>query len=235
MDVTPQFEPWREKAPFEWRLRTPSEPAGNLQSLLLIGNPESAGAGYQRLPNAGEEVRSVERRMASLQKTVFEGAKAEPAVYRESQPDRFSVIHFAAHASANRESPLESAIILSPGKDSFKLYARDVTQVPLHAELVTISACRGAGARVYSGEGLVGFTWAFLQAGARHVIAGLWDVTDRSTAQMMDTLYENISKGAAPARALRAAKLSLIHSSGNFKKPYYWAPFQVYIGTGRTR
>ena len=216
-------------------VRAPSEPAGNLQSLLLIGNPESAGADYQRLPNAGEEVRSVERRMASLQKTVYEGAHAEPAVYRESQPDRFSVIHFAAHASANRESPLESAIILSPGKDSFKLYARDVTQVPLHAELVTISACRGAGARVYSGEGLVGFTWAFLQAGARHVIAGLWDVTDRSTAQLMDTLYENISKGAPPARALRDAKLAMIHTPGNFKKPYYWAPFQVYIGTGRTK
>ena len=99
-----------------------------------------------------------------------------------------------------------------------------MTQVPLHAELVTISACRGAGARVYSGEGLVGFTWAFLQAGARHVIAGLWDVTDRSTAQLMDPLYDNISKGASPARALRDAKLSMIHSSGNFKKPYYWAP-----------
>jgi CHAT domain-containing protein len=128
---------------------------------------------------------------------------------------------------------MESAIVLSPAGNTFKLYARDVAQVPLNAELVTISACRGAGARVYSGEGLVGFTWAFLQAGARNVIAGLWDVTDLSTAQLMDHLYENLSAGKSPSQALRAAKLSLIHSQGNFRKPYYWGPFQVYIGGGK--
>ena len=36
-----------------------SAQAGDLKSLLLIGNPESAGADYQRLPNAGEEIRSM--------------------------------------------------------------------------------------------------------------------------------------------------------------------------------
>ena len=35
------------------------------------------------------------------------------------------------------------------------------------------------GARAYAGEGLVGFTWAFLSAGAHNVIAGLWNVDDR--------------------------------------------------------
>ena len=58
---------------------------------------------------------------------------------------------------------------------------RDVAALRLHAELVTISACRSAGDRAYSGDGLVGFSWAFMKAGARHVIAGLWDVDARST------------------------------------------------------
>ena len=52
--------------------------------------------------------------------------------------------------------------------------------IRLNAALVTISACRSAGARTYAGEGLVGLTWAFLEAGAQNVIAGLWDVSDRS-------------------------------------------------------
>jgi len=50
--------------------------------------------------------------------------------------------------------------------------------LPLQAELVTISACRSAGARTYSGEGLVGLAWAFLNAGAHNVVAGLWNVED---------------------------------------------------------
>jgi CHAT domain-containing protein len=104
---------------------------------------------------------------------------------------------------------------------------------PLRAELVTISACRGAGARVYSGEGLVGFTWAFLQAGAKNVIAGLWDVSDNSTAQMMDRLYEGIDAGKSPAKALHEAKLSMVRSNSNYRKPYYWGAFQVYIGGNR--
>jgi len=206
------------------------DPSTSLKSILLIGNPESAGVEYPRLPNAATEMRSVERRLSSLQQVVHENAGAEPSVYHSSNPQQFSVIHFAAHATANRERPMESAIVLSPAQNTFKLYARDVAQVPLQAELVTISACRGAGARIYSGEGLVGFTWAFLQAGARHVIAGLWDVSDRSTAELMDRLYEHLSSGKSPATALRESKLALIHSTGNFRKPYYWGPFQVYVG-----
>jgi CHAT domain-containing protein/Tfp pilus assembly protein PilF len=204
---------------------------GSLQSFLLIGDPESPSPDYPALPYAEVEVRNVQRRLASLKKTVYEGARAEPSAYASSDPGKYSVIHFAAHASANRESPLDSAIILSPSNGEFKLYARDILKQSLQAELVTISACRGAGARVYSGEGLVGFAWAFLQAGASNVIAGLWDVTDSSTAQLMDRLYQEIDSGKSPAEALRQAKLSMLQSPGSFRKPYYWGAFQVYVGT----
>lgn len=101
--------------------------------------------------------------------------------------------------------------------------------VPLQADLVTISACRSAGARTYTGEGLVGFAWAFLLAGARQVVAGLWDVTDSSTPRIMDVLYSQIAAGKDPADALRESKLSLIRSNSVYRKPYYWGPFQIYI------
>jgi CHAT domain-containing protein len=78
------------------------------------------------------------------------------------------------------------------------------------------------------GEGLVGFAWAFLHAGARNVIAGLWDVNDESTSRLMDVLYRELAAGSSPADALRTAKLSLAESTGNLRKPYYWAPFQLY-------
>ena len=143
------------------------------------------------------------------------------------------MIHFAAHATANPASPLDSAVILSRGSGGFMLTAREVLNMPLRADLVTISACRSAGASIYSGEGLVGFVWAFLHAGAQNVIAGLWDVSDSSTFAMMDTLYDGLQAQQPPADALRAAKLALIHSAGSFAKPFYWGPFQHYVGVAR--
>jgi CHAT domain-containing protein len=124
--------------------------------------------------------------------------------------------------------PLDSAIILSGDNESNKLTAREVLKHPINARLVTISACHGAGAKTYGGEGLVGFMWAFFQSGARNIIAGLWDVSDDSTAQLMDTLYGGIVQGKNPADALRNAKLALIQANPTWSRPYYWAPFQLY-------
>jgi CHAT domain-containing protein len=104
----------------------------------------------------------------------------------------------------------------------------------LNANLVTISACNGAGTRAYSGEGLVGLSWAFLRAGAHNVIGALWEVSDASTPQLMDAFYRELFQGKDPATALRDAKLGLLHSADPdsvFKNPFYWAPFQLYAGS----
>jgi CHAT domain-containing protein len=99
---------------------------------------------------------------------------------------------------------------------------------PIDAQLVTISACNGIGARSYAGEGLVGLSWAFLRAGAHSVIGALWEAIDDSTPRLMDSLYQGVEDGHTPAVALRAAKLSLLHSQTKFRRPFYWAPFQIY-------
>ncbi|HXT30275.1 MAG TPA: CHAT domain-containing protein [Vicinamibacterales bacterium] len=201
--------------------------AANGRSLLLIGDAAAHAPEFPALKYAAPEIASVSRYFPAAA-TVLTGDAASPAAYKTARPGQFSFVHFTAHATTNWESPLDSAVILSGPDNAFKLYARDVAELPLSAELVTVSACRSAGERVYSGEGLVGFAWAFLRAGARRVIAGLWDVDDRSTAQLMDRLYAGIAAGHTPGQALRAAKLSLLAQGGNYKKPYYWGPFQLF-------
>ena len=201
-----------------------------LKSLLMIGDAESASRDYPRLPNAAREIALISQSFAASELSIRSGPDAVPASYLESSPSRFSAIHFAAHANASRENPLESALILSPGPSGYTLTAREVMSVPLQASLVTLSACRSAGAKTYSGEGLVGLSWAFLRAGAGSVVAGLWDVTDQSTAKLMGDFYAQMTAGAMPADALRTAKLKLVHSEGAYKKPFYWAPFQLYAG-----
>ncbi len=201
--------------------------------MLLIGDPISPREDYPRLMNAEPEIRSIEKNFAPDREVVLTRASAVPAVYTAVQPGKFSYIHFVAHGTASRLSPLDSAVILSAPRgepDAFKLYAREIVQQPLHARLVTISTCYGSGLRAYAGEGLVGLSWAFLRAGAHNVIGALWEASDAATPMLMGQLYNEIQAGHEPDAALRTAKLSLIHSQSVYRKPLYWAAFELYAG-----
>ncbi len=206
----------------------------NVRGLLLMGDAVSPSREYQDLPEAGLEVTNIEKHFTSSNRSVYTRADATPPAYLASAPERFEFIHFVAHGASTRLSPLDSAVILSKAsaeEDSFKLYARDIVQHPLHAQLVTVSTCYGAGTRSYAGEGLVGLSWAFLRAGAHNVIGALWEVSDTSTPRLMDELYSELQAGRSPEVALRSAKLVLLRSNSVFRKPFYWAPFQIYSGS----
>jgi len=211
--------------------RSAMRPVRKEKSLLLVGNTEQPNADFPSLPQAPAEMQQIEQYFADSSRKVLEGKQATPSAYLGSNPERYSYLHFATHGTASQTRPLESAVILTREGDSYKLYARDILTHPLKADLVTISACNGAGTRTYAGEGLVGLSWAFLRAGAHNVIASLWEVSDASTPQLMDQLYKRLSADQEPASALRAAKLTLLHSDTVFRKPFYWAPFQLYAGS----
>ena len=206
----------------------PREGAGS-RPALVIGDPATGDPAFPALRYASAEIQAVARALPAS--TVYSGATATPQAFRDAHPERFDVIHFTAHATANKESPLDSAVILSPDANGYKLYARDVAAERLDADLVTISACRTAGDRAYSGEGLVGFAWAFLRAGARRVLAGLWDVDDKSTSELMTQVYAGLARGDTPAAAVRSAKLTLLARGGVTAKPYYWGPFELIVAT----
>jgi CHAT domain-containing protein/Tfp pilus assembly protein PilF len=214
-----------------------NRPAAKERNLLLVGSPKEANPEFPPLLQAPNEMKKVERYFLEPHRTVLEGERATPNAYLKSNPGRFSYLHFATHGTASRTRPLESAVVLSkePGGDTYKLYARDIVTRHLQAELVTISACYGSGKRAYSGEGLVGLSWAFVRAGAHNVIGALWEVSDvPATPELMDVLYRELGAGKDPAAALRSAKLSLLRSTNPnsvFRKPFYWAPFQLYAGS----
>lgn len=207
------------------------------KNLLLVGGALKASDEFEQLPHAEDEMEIVEGYFPASGRTVLRGEEATPSAYLASNPERYAYLHFVTHGTASRAQPLESAVILSkePASDTYKLYARDIVTRHLNAELVTISACNGSGTRAYSGEGLVGLSWAFVRAGAHNVISALWEVSNApSTAQLMDAFYRGLSQGVDPATALRDAKLSFLRSSipnSVFRKPYYWAPFQLYAGS----
>jgi CHAT domain-containing protein/Tfp pilus assembly protein PilF len=211
----------------------PERHARNPKKLLLIGNPVSPDTKFPDLPKASDEVTNVARHFPPAEETVFVQKQALPSAYADSAPGEYSLIHFVAHGTSSSASPLDSAIVLTrnpANPDSFKLYARDVMEHPLHADLVVISACYGSGSRVYGGEGLVGLSWAFLRAGSHYVIGSLWAVSDSAAPDIMDRMYDDLASGRPPDAALRNAKLSMINTPNIFRKPLYWATFQLYGG-----
>ena len=220
-------------APSLYMLAAARPPAASGEKLLLMGDAISPNPDYPELPMARAEMQQIGKHFAPAAETVYARAEANSSAYLKSSLRDYAYIHFVAHGVASRTEPLESAIVLSrsgTAEDSFKLHAREIIEHPIDARLVTISACYGGGTRSYAGEGLVGLSWAFLRAGAHNVIGALWEASDDSTPQLMDKLYAGLADGMSPGAALRQAKLSLLHSEGKFREPFYWAPFQIYTG-----
>jgi CHAT domain-containing protein len=202
------------------------------KDLLILGAPAEANSEFPTLKNAPEEIRRVQSHFASNRETTISGKDATPRAYAAAGPGLYRLIHLDTHGTASDLSPLDSAVILSPDRDnSYKLYAREIKDIPLHADLVTISSCYGAGTRWYNNEGVVGLGWAFLRAGAHQVAAALWEVDDASSPKLMDDFYGELTQGKSAAEALRDAKLKMLHSSDFHRHPNYWASLQLYTGS----
>jgi len=144
----------------------------------------------------------------------------------------YQIVHFATHGLINNQHPDLSGIVLSlvdehgrPQNGFLRLY--DIYNLKLNADLVVLSACQTALGKEIKGEGLVGLTRGFMYAGAPHVVATLWRIDDRATADMMRRFYEAMLKdGMRPAAALRAAQLSMLRDR-RWQSPHFWAPFTI--------
>ena len=143
-------------------------------------------------------------------------------------------VHFACHGFLDERSPLSSALALSippdsaPGRENGFLQVWEIFErVRIDAELVTLSACKTALGKESAGEGLLGLTRAFQYAGARSVLASLWSVSDRSTAELMKSFYTHLRAGHTKDQSLRAAQMALIRKGGRTAQPYHWAAFEL--------
>jgi len=142
----------------------------------------------------------------------------------------FRYIHFATHGVFDAERPELSGLALSrvdpagnPREGILRL--RDIYDLDLGADLVVLSGCQTALGKQIRGEGLLGLTRGFFYAGAPRVVASLWWIDDRATAELMAAFYRGLWKeGLRPAAALRKARLALAHQR-RFRDPSYWGGF----------
>lgn len=185
------------------------------------------------LPGTEREVNAIDKLMTDKghHSELFIYANAKEDVIKSGALENHKYIHFATHGFVNEANPAFSGIFMSQNEDSGEdciLFASEIYNLNLHAELVTLSACETGLGKFANGEGIVGLTRAFLYAGAKNLLVSQWKVSDESTARMMVDFYDRILGGKNKATALREAKLALI-ADDEFSKPFYWAPF-VLIG-----
>ncbi|MCA1634266.1 MAG: CHAT domain-containing protein [Acidobacteria bacterium] len=144
----------------------------------------------------------------------------------------YRIVHFATHGLLNGEQPRSSGIVLSlvdergRAVDGF-LSLGEIYKLNLSAELVVLSACQTGLGKEVRGEGLIGLVRGFMYAGAPRVVASLWKVDDRATAELMRRFYEGMLKeGLTPAAALRRAKVEML-ADERWRAPFYWAAFEL--------
>lgn len=206
--------------------------------LRLQGRADSApGAGVLALaprvdvlPGSRLEVAAIGRTFGSRAR-VLVGSRATKRVLRAAAATQ-GIIHFATYGVLNKHNPLFSFVELAPqaGEDG-RLEAHEVFGLDLHARLVVLSACQtavGSGALedVPAGDDWVGLVEGFLYAGAANVLATLWPVEDRATADLMGQFYGELAAGRHEAEALAAAQRRALRNSAT-ADPFYWAGFTL--------
>jgi CHAT domain-containing protein len=183
------------------------------------------------LPFSRDEVNGIARHVSGPTELFLGPSATETRA--KSVPRHVRYLHFAVHSFVDRQSPLNSALVLSTPaaatdtQDNGLLQAWELYErVRWNADLVALSACDTALGAEFSGEGLMGLTHAIQFAGARSVLSSFWRVDDRRTSQLMQSFYGHLRRGLAKDEALRAAQVEMIKSPYS-SSPAHWAAFTI--------
>jgi CHAT domain-containing protein len=229
--------------------RLVNDPAANKLLQASLNDPAAVSLGQRALRSAGD---IGETRMSRLVRLPFSRQEAlaiaalVPARERLEATDfhatralatsgelgGYRLVHFATHGVFNSEHPELSGLVLSlvrpngQAQDGF-LRLSDIYNLRLPADVVVLSACQTALGKDIRGEGLVGLTRGFMYAGARRIVASLWQVDDLATAELMRRFYRGMLKdGLRPAAALRAAQQQL-SARPQWSSPFFWSAFVI--------
>lgn len=197
-----------------------------LTDLTVLDTGEDTRTILKPLPASGQEVANI----AALMKgnAYYDTTAIEP-LFVKLAPE-YRIIHLSTHGSANDKMGDYSYLSFSEIKDSIeneRLYARDLYNLQLNAEMVVMSACETAIGELQRGEGMISLARAFTYSGAKSIVTTLWQVTDESSKTLMIDFYKFLNKGYTKVDALRRAKLRFIKRTDS--NPFYWSGF---IGMG---
>ena len=148
----------------------------------------------------------------------------------KKEAQAFGILHLAMHGQADFQSPSYGFLQFSPSleleREQELLYHYEISQLPLSAQLVVLSACETGRGFYAKGEGVFSLARGFMQAGVPSVVMSLWQVNDQSTSELMPLFYKALSEKKSVSTALRQAKQEFLQTASlRFQHPFYWAGF----------
>ncbi len=198
------------------------------KALLAFGGSAfmNGGAPMSSLPNSASEIEAIAGLFPENMRDVhLEGGASEEKI-KPIPFEGYRIIHFAGHGLSDVIRPFRSALILPSAtgrSEDGKLQMEEIGRLTVDADLVVLSACRTGTGALERSEGPMSLSRTFFYAGARSVLASLWDVSDEATGDLMKRFYSQLVRGCDTSWALRSAKLDMIESGRSH--PYYWAGF----------
>lgn len=201
-------------------------------ALAQSREPQASPAKLPRLFSSGDEAKAIAALVPAEQRFEALGFAASRKTATSGELAHYRMVHFATHGLLRSDHPELSSLVLSlfdeqgRPQDGF-LRLSDIYNLQLKADLVVLSACQTALGKEIRGEGLVGLTRGFMYAGAERVLASLWSVEDRATAELMKRFYHALLvEKLRPAAALRKAQLDMAENP-RWSSPYHWAGFSL--------
>jgi len=182
---------------------------------LVIADPRRAGESPLR--GSREEA----SRIAALDgATLLEGEEATAQRFLDLAP-RSALVHYAGHANSDATTSYAALLLADRLVGAKEIAALQLARRPL----VVLAACgtfRGDPSHV---AGMSSLARAFLLAGARGVVATLWEIDDDVSPPLFFRFHESLRAGASPARALRDAQLTMLRSpNARLRDPATWSP-----------
>ncbi len=184
---------------------------------------------FLRLKYSGLEIEKIAALFKRSKINIFKRKKATEEQLKRLNHADYKILHFATHCLIDDEKPDRSSIVLSLGNHSTEdglLQMREIFNLELNSDLVTLSSCQTGLGRFIKGEGIEGLCRAFFYAGASSALITLWAVHDQASYQFMERYYSHLCSSNSIMDSLQKAKLEMI-GSGIFSHPYYWAGFIV--------
>lgn len=179
----------------------------------------------REIANVFNESRSFWNFFSPEKTEILLGRDATKPVIENTPFEEYGFIHFATHAFVNEDDPALSGIAFWSGdNDDGVIYVNDIYNMNLKADLVSLGACETGLGTVYKGEGMIGFTRAFIYAGAANLLVSMWRVNDQPTANLMIQFYKYAREGHSYSDSLQMAKMDLINQP-EFAAPRNWAAF----------
>ncbi len=191
-----------------------------LQNLPIGQAPDSLFLSWLRTPWSVEFAQQIGR-----EGTALIAEQAGKQAFLELAPEA-GILHLGTHAVIQDVDPLLSYFALYPqatAPDDGYLYAYELYNLPLKAQLSVLTACQTGLGQYQKGEGVLSLAHAFQYAGCPSVVYSLWSIDDQQSNRLMEDFYFNMKEGASFAQALRQAKLTYLEQhSGELSSPYYW-------------